>query len=85
MASGLIMVAHKSGGPLMDIVVTSPDNERNGFLAETPSEYAKIIKQILETSPEALQKIRERARSSVDRFSDEQFAEKFLQPLEALL
>ena len=32
MAAGLITIAHRSGGPLMDIIVEDP-NVRNGFLA----------------------------------------------------
>ena len=32
MAAGLITIAHRSGGPLMDIIVEDP-TIRNGFLA----------------------------------------------------
>ena len=32
MAAGLVTLAHRSGGPLMDIVVETEQN-RNGFLA----------------------------------------------------
>ena len=32
MAAGLITIAHRSGGPLMDIIVEDP-NIRNGYLA----------------------------------------------------
>ena len=34
MAAGLVTLAHRSGGPLMDIVVETEQN-RNGFLAGT--------------------------------------------------
>ena len=37
MAAGLVTLAHRSGGPLMDIVVETEQN-RNGFLAGGRSE-----------------------------------------------
>jgi len=33
MAGGTVVLAHKSGGPLMDIVTTQPEDERTGYLA----------------------------------------------------
>ena len=56
----------------MDIVVEE-SNVRNGFLAERDKEYAAMISYILNLNPEGRQGIRERARSSVDRFSDRHF------------
>ena len=53
----------------MDIIVEE-SNVRNGFLAEQAKEYAAMISYILNLNPEGRQGIRERARSSVDRFSD---------------
>lgn len=85
MAAGLIMLAHRSGGPLMDIVTEVPEEERTGFLAQTAQEYAQQIKRILELTPKQQQEIRARARKSMDRFSDEQFSKKFTQALEPLL
>lgn len=72
LAAGLLTVAHRSGGPLMDIVVEDA-NVRNGFLAINEREYASMIKYIFNLSPEGRQGIRERARASVDRFSDRDF------------
>ena len=46
MAAGLITLAHRSGGPLMDIVVETERN-RNGFLAVTEQEYAEDILRIV--------------------------------------
>ncbi|ODM88813.1 GDP-Man:Man(3)GlcNAc(2)-PP-Dol alpha-1,2-mannosyltransferase [Orchesella cincta] len=63
MAAGLLMVAHKSGGPLMDIVVDD-EGDRNGFLVADEHEYARVIKSILKMSPELQVKIRKRARES---------------------
>ena len=37
MAAGLITIAHRSGGPLMDIIVEDP-NIRNGYLADHDKE-----------------------------------------------
>merc|ERR1711953_1123098 len=44
LAAGLITIAHRSGGPLMDIVNESTDGDsRNGFLAVSEREYAAAI------------------------------------------
>ena len=56
----------------MDIVVEE-SNVRNGFLAERDKEYAAMISYILNLNSEGRQGIRERARSSVDQFSDHHF------------
>lgn len=83
MAAGLIMVAHRSGGPLLDIIETS-ESSRLGFLAQTPQEFAYIIKFILELSDEEVNEIRERAKASVERFSTKKFREEFLRATEPL-
>ncbi|KAK8747506.1 hypothetical protein OTU49_016424 [Cherax quadricarinatus] len=77
MAGGLIMVAHDSGGPKMDIVVEF-DGQRTGYRATDPESYAQAIKTILESTDEDRNSIRISARNSVDRFSDEQFETSFL-------
>lgn len=46
MAAGLIMIAHKSGGPLLDIIETS-EGCQNGFLANDAIEYAGSILNII--------------------------------------
>lgn len=84
MAAGLIMVAHKSGGPLMDIVLQD-EKQRNGFLATDEKEYAQVINKILKFTPSQRQEIRLRARKSVDRFSEEEFSTRFLSVVEPLL
>ncbi|CAH1118531.1 unnamed protein product [Phaedon cochleariae] len=83
MAAGLIVVAHRSGGPLLDIIETS-EGSRLGFLAQTADEFAHIIKFILQLSEEEVGEIRERARASVDRFSNKKFQEEFLRAVEPL-
>ena len=51
MAAGLMTIAHRSGGPLMDIVVEDPGS-RNGFLAITAQEYAAHIAFIINMTEE---------------------------------
>ncbi|XP_054275693.1 GDP-Man:Man(3)GlcNAc(2)-PP-Dol alpha-1,2-mannosyltransferase-like [Macrosteles quadrilineatus] len=77
MAAGLIMLAHKSGGPKMDIV-NDCENDRTGFLAETAEEFADAIVQIVQMPKEQLDKIRKSSRESVERFSIPKFEETFL-------
>lgn len=61
MAAGLIMVANRSGGPLMDIIETS-EGSQTGFLAVDAMEYAKYLAMILYSSKEHINKIRIAAR-----------------------
>lgn len=46
MAAGIIMIAHESGGPLLDIIETSAGSQ-NGFLATHAIEYAASIMNII--------------------------------------
>ncbi|XP_058985141.1 GDP-Man:Man(3)GlcNAc(2)-PP-Dol alpha-1,2-mannosyltransferase [Musca domestica] len=80
MAAGLIMVAHKSGGPLLDIIETS-EGSQNGFLATDASEYANCILSIIYNSLEQNEVIRNAARSSVERFSEKEFEANFLRAI----
>lgn len=81
MAAGVVTVAHDSGGPKRDIVETD-DAKRTGFLADTTEGYANCIERVLASFfrlPEApdwteeMTLVRQRARASVGRFSDEAF------------
>jgi alpha-1,2-mannosyltransferase len=77
-ASGVIPVAHNSGGPQMDIIV--PRNNRpTGYLARTAEEYANCIEDIFQKTPQERNEIQLNARLSVQRFSDETFCEKMIQ------
>ena len=49
MASGVIVVAHNSGGPKMDIV-KEHNGQRTGFLASTEEEYASELYQMFSLS-----------------------------------
>lgn len=77
MAAGLIMVAHRSGGPLLDIVETS-EGSQTGYLAVDAMDYAHCLATILYNTKEDNEAIRKRARSSVDRFSEREFENQFL-------
>lgn len=83
MAAGLITIAHRSGGPLLDIIETS-ESSRLGFLAVTAEDYAHTVKFILSLTNEEICEIRERARASVDRFSMKKFQDDFLRSTEPL-
>lgn len=83
MAAGLITVAHRSGGPLLDIIETS-EASRLGFLAVSAQEYAHTLKYILYMSGEEIGEIREKARASVERFSRRKFQEEFLRAIDPL-
>jgi alpha-1,2-mannosyltransferase len=84
MAAGLIVVANRSGGPLMDIVMEY-DGSRNGFLAVDENDYAEAIKAIIHMTPQCRAVIRAQARASVDRFSERQFIKSFLEAVQASL
>lgn len=83
MAAGTVILAHNSGGPKLDIVVPY-EGYITGFLAENVDNYAETMAYILSLSPEKRLEIRENARRSVHRFSDQQFEETFLLSVEPL-
>lgn len=61
MAAGLIVVAHRSGGPKLDII-DEREESRTGFLAETEKEYAQAFLTVINSSGSDLHKIRKAAR-----------------------
>ncbi|XP_066092117.1 GDP-Man:Man(3)GlcNAc(2)-PP-Dol alpha-1,2-mannosyltransferase isoform X2 [Saccopteryx bilineata] len=83
MAAGTIILAHNSGGPKLDIVVPH-EGEVTGFLADTEDGYAETMAYILSLSEEKRLQIRNRARASVSRFSDQEFEVTFLSSVEQL-
>lgn len=58
MAAGLVTVAHRSGGPLADIVPAGA-----GFLAAEPAEYARALLEALALQPHERDDIIATARS----------------------
>jgi len=82
MASGLIILAHKSAGPLLDIVVPDEDGNKTGFLASTVEEYASCLYEILEMSEDDIVRLRTCARNHVQKkFSIEKFEQGFMDAL----
>ena len=55
-----------------------------GYLAETPEQYAAAILRILQ-HPDAHIDMIQRARGSVDRFSDEKFSRDFVREINSVL
>lgn len=80
MAAGVIMIAHNSGGPKLDIV----EDGVTGYLATTADEYAKYVREICNSSDEDLIKMRTKAKESMDRFSEEAFERNWLAAVERL-
>jgi len=83
MAAGLVTVAHNSGGPKSDIILSPwelevTDERANGCLAGTADEYATIMYEVLKRADsDEIERIRENGRKSAERFSDEVFMESF--------
>ena len=89
MAAGLVTVAHKSGGPLMDLIkpvdilndaFSTSESKSTGYLATTANEYADCIGAALDTYVHSLP-LRERARISSLRYSDEVFEKRIVEEL----
>ncbi|CAI2368264.1 unnamed protein product [Moneuplotes crassus] len=76
MAAGLITIAHKSGGPYVDII---QEGGHKGYLCRTPKEFAETMYVALKTYDSSTgRKIRSTAReSAISQFSDEAFMERF--------
>lgn len=80
MAAGVILVAHNSGGPKVDII----EHAESGFLATSADEYAECFARVLDLYDEHggddcqdLARMREKAIASVQRFSQEHFCQQF--------
>ncbi|XP_070770743.1 GDP-Man:Man(3)GlcNAc(2)-PP-Dol alpha-1,2-mannosyltransferase-like isoform X2 [Enoplosus armatus] len=84
MAAGTIVLAHKSGGPKLDIVVPY-EGGQTGFLADSEDSYTAAMETILALSPSARLEIRRNGRRSVERFSDQEFEACFLAATEPLM
>lgn len=84
MAAGKVVLAHRSGGPQRDIVVPF-EGEQTGFLADDVDSYADTIERILALPSSVRLQIRENARRSVARFSDQEFEDSFLAAMEPLM
>ncbi|POR37994.1 Alpha-1,2-mannosyltransferase alg11 [Tolypocladium paradoxum] len=81
-AAGLISVVHNSGGPKLDIV-TEVDGEPTGYHATSSEEFAAGYEKAL-SLPNPLE-VRRRARTSAKRFTEEEFAKKWLAEMDRLV
>lgn len=72
MASGLLTIAHNSGGPKSDIIL-EVGRGGTGFLATTAEEYAEAMYKALTLDPKEANAMRQKAKNSATRFSDEAF------------
>mmetsp|Transcript_17189 Transcript_17189/g.26049 ORF Transcript_17189/g.26049 Transcript_17189/m.26049 type:complete len:382 (+) Transcript_17189:421-1566(+) len=80
MASGLLVVAHDSGGPKSDIIVIEP--AETGFLASTADQYAQQMQRA--ACWKDAEQMRQRAQTSVKRFSDDVFQTNFVQLMKTI-
>ena len=76
MSAGLITIAHDSGGPKSDIVVPFQGHP-TGLRASTAEEYADAMNRAFSMEKTAADEMRNRARESSHRFSDEKFNNSF--------
>ena len=84
MAAGTVILAHNSGGPKLDIV-TDFNQQKTGYLADDIQSYAVAMETIFNLTNKERLVIKENARQSVDRFSDEEFETGFLSVTESIL
>lgn len=87
-AAGLISVVHDSGGPREDIVVDIDDDSGSGatgFRATTEEEFAAAFEAALALPEEEKVAMRLRARKSALRFTEEEFARKWIVEVEKLV
>jgi alpha-1,2-mannosyltransferase len=79
-ASGLIAVVNNSGGPREDIVIPG-----TGFWASTVDEYAEAFEKALLLDEKQVFDMRNKARESARRFSEEVFVGEWRKHMEVLV
>ncbi|KAL2653263.1 hypothetical protein R1flu_021391 [Riccia fluitans] len=84
MAAGAIPIAHRSGGPMMDIVVDE-EGKKTGYLAENAEEYAAAICEVFNLSGEKRLEMAVAGRKRALRFSEVKFDDTFKQAMRAVL
>ncbi|KAF8784910.1 GDP-Man:Man(3)GlcNAc(2)-PP-Dol like protein [Argiope bruennichi] len=83
MSAGLIMIAHNTGGPKMDIIVDY-NGKKTGFLANDINTFADAMEYVWKMDPKDLDEIRTNARNSVSRFSADKFEDDFISAFKLL-
>ncbi|CAD6267227.1 unnamed protein product [Miscanthus lutarioriparius] len=84
MAAGAIPIAHKSAGPMMDIVLDE-DGHQTGFLASEKEDYTEAIIKVLKMPESGRQEMAAVARKRAQRFSDQRFHEDFTEAVRHIL
>ncbi|OEL36230.1 GDP-Man:Man(3)GlcNAc(2)-PP-Dol alpha-1,2-mannosyltransferase [Dichanthelium oligosanthes] len=84
MAAGAIPIAHKSAGPMMDIVLDE-DGHQTGFLASEKEEFADAIIKVLRMSEQERQDMAAASRKRAQRFSEQRFHEDFTEAVRPIL
>ncbi|WVZ82717.1 hypothetical protein U9M48_029949 [Paspalum notatum var. saurae] len=84
MAAGAIPIAHKSAGPMMDIVLDE-DGYKTGFLACEKEEYTNAIIKVLRMPEPERQEMAAAARKRAQRFSEQRFLEDFTEAVRPIL
>lgn len=82
-AAGLISVVHESGGPKNDIVVDF-EGRPTGFHAITAAQFAEGFEKALSLSAAETLAMRRSARGSAKRFTEEEFAKRWIAQMEKL-
>ncbi|KAI9801248.1 MAG: asparagine-linked glycosylation protein [Piccolia ochrophora] len=83
-AAGLLSVVHDSGGPKEDIVVEC-NGGPTGYHATTVEDFAVAFTRALSLPAEEVMAMRQRARASAQRFTEEAFAKRWLVHMERLV
>ena len=81
MAANVIVVAHQSGGPQADLIQIG----QTGFLASDIDSYATVMNEILTMDPDEQNRIRQRARDSVQRYETSHFERSLLEQFDSLV
>ncbi|KAL4229705.1 asparagine-linked glycosylation protein [Mactra antiquata] len=84
MAAGTVTLAHDSGGPKLDILIPY-NGKQTGFLASDAESYSESLRTILNLSEKQSIDIRENARKSAERFSDDEFNQGFISVVEPFM
>lgn len=80
----MLSAAHKSAGPMMDIVLDE-DGQQTGFLASEKEEYAKAIVKVLRMPEAERHEMATAARKRAQRFSEHRFHEDFTDAVRPIL
>ena len=84
MAARCVMIGHRSGGPLRDIVLDW-EGRRTGLLAESAEEFAGCLLEVMDMSDDERSLMTTTARVSCERFSVKSFEHRLVAIVDKLL